>query len=322
MGRYWTVALLALLPAAGLTQAGGKGVKAVKVVKELRYTGKLTNDDPKDKVRNAASKVYPLVLQRGKTYTIDMVSTQFDSFLRLEDARGQQLAQDDDSGGNLNARIMFNCQADGEYKVICTAFSPQGVGDYVLTVKLAGQVDQPSSAHTTMLNKPDPDFQADFALSGKARKLSDLKGKVVLLQFWTVRSEPSIAAFPKLSAWRKALKDDGLEVVGVTFYHHEIGQKLGFDKESGKLKAVDEASKGSEQTMLRDFAAHHKLDHPLWVLNKDEALKAFDVYAVNALPQFVLIDRQGKVQLIRIGEGEGTIAAIAEELKKRLAEKD
>src|SRR6266542_4412649 len=104
MGRYWTVALLALaLVAANLAQAGGG--KKDKVDKEINIKGKLTKDDPKDRVRNAASKVYPVTMKRGKTYTIDMVSTQFDSFLRLEDAKGTELAQDDDSGGNLNARI-------------------------------------------------------------------------------------------------------------------------------------------------------------------------------------------------------------------------
>ena len=41
----------------------------------------------------------------GKTYTIDMVSKQIDSYLRLEEASGKQLAEDDDSGGNLNAKL-------------------------------------------------------------------------------------------------------------------------------------------------------------------------------------------------------------------------
>ncbi|MCI0462344.1 MAG: redoxin domain-containing protein [Gemmataceae bacterium] len=320
MGRYWTVALLAVgMAVVGQAQAGGKKEKPDK---EIRIQGKLTKDDPRDRVRNAASKVYPVTLKRGKTYTIDMVSTQFDSYLRLEDARGKELAQDDDSGGNLNSRIIFACQADGEYKVICTAFNAQGMGDYVLTVKTSGQVQQVTSAHVLMLGKPAPDFQADFAVGGKAGKLSDLKDRVVLLQFWTVRDAGTPASFPKLRAWHKAHKEEGLEVVGVTFYQIDIGQKVGFDKTTGKIKAVEESSAGSEQTMLREFAAHHQLDYLLVALAKTEALKAFDAYAVNGFPQFVLIDRRGVVRLIRVGEGEGNIATVEAEIKKVLAEKN
>ena len=60
---------------------------------------------------------------------IDCISTNvFDNFLRLEDPNGQQLAMDDDSGGNLNARIVHTPQRDGWYRVIVTTFAQGGRG--------------------------------------------------------------------------------------------------------------------------------------------------------------------------------------------------
>jgi hypothetical protein len=63
-----------------------------------------------------------------------MVSNQIDSYLRLESAAGQQLAQDDDGGGFPNARIMFVAPRTEEYRIIATTFQP-ATGAYTLTVR-------------------------------------------------------------------------------------------------------------------------------------------------------------------------------------------
>jgi hypothetical protein len=317
MVRYWAIALLALAPAAGVAHAGGKK----EVEKDVKIAGKISQDDPKDVKRNTPCKIHLVRMKGGKVYTIDMVSTQFDSYLRLEDPKGKELAEDDDSGGMLNARIIFNCPADGEYRVIATTFGPQMAGAYTLTVKTTGGVQQTATSHTLLVGKAAPDFRGDFALGGKALKLSDLKDKVVLLAFWDVRSPTSAAAFPKLRDWHKAHKEAGLEIVGVSFYTFEIGQKLAFDSKSGQLKSVEKASKETDQALLREFAAYHKLDYALMVLTLADAVTAFDAYTVNGLPQFVLIDRKGVVRAIRVGEGDGMVAALEPEIKKLLAEK-
>ncbi|HYT89484.1 MAG TPA: redoxin domain-containing protein [Gemmataceae bacterium] len=319
MVRYWAIALLALAPMAGVAQAGGK--KDDKKDPDVKIEGKLTKDDPLDRKRNTPSKIHLVKLKGGKAYTIDMKSTQFDSYLRLEDPKGNELAEDDDSGGDLNAQIVFNCPADGEYKIVTMTFGPQMAGAYTLTVKMAGGVQQVATSHSLLVGKAAPDLQADFALNGQARKLADLKNKVVLLAFWDIRSGPCASTFPKLNAWQKAHKAAGLEIVGVSFYTFEIGQKLGFDKKTGQLKAVPQANKESEQQLLKEFAAYHKLDYQLLVLSMAEALKVFDAYTVNGLPQFVLIDRKGMVRAIRVGEGDGMVAALEPEIKKLLAEK-
>src|SRR5438067_2054358 len=65
----------------------------------------------------------------GTTYTIDMRSNQIDSYLYLEDSAGNVLAQDDDSGGNHDARIVFTPTVSGTYNVVATTFNPGATGN-------------------------------------------------------------------------------------------------------------------------------------------------------------------------------------------------
>jgi peroxiredoxin len=259
-------------------------------------------------------------MKQGKAYTIDMVSKDFDSYLRLLDPKGNQIEEDDDSGGDLNSRIVFNCTKDGDYKIVATTFGPDAMGAYSLTVKSAGGVQKPSSGHSQMIGQPAPDFRGDFALNGKAGKLSDLKGKVVLLYFWEPRSGTSVALFPRLVEWHSKHQADGLAVVGVTFFASDIGEKLKFDTDSGGVKTNPLADRKSDQTLLAAFTKHHKLDHLQLVLSKQNALTTFDAYVVNGLPQVVLIDRKGIVRLIDIN-GEKNSASVEKELQKLFAEK-
>jgi hypothetical protein len=62
-------------------------------------------------------------MQEGKTYVINLTSTAFDSYLILESPGGQAVARDDDSGGNLNARIIYRAAEAGTYRVIVTALN-------------------------------------------------------------------------------------------------------------------------------------------------------------------------------------------------------
>ena len=72
-------------------------------------------------------------LEKGQKYVIDMKSTALDSFLRLEDAAGKQLAEDDDSGGKLDARIVFTPTEDGVYRLTTLAFDGR-FGEFTLSV--------------------------------------------------------------------------------------------------------------------------------------------------------------------------------------------
>jgi Bacterial pre-peptidase C-terminal domain len=101
---------------------------------EIVIEERLVAADPVDRIRKVPAKSHLVELKKGKTYRIDMTSTEIDSSLRLEDEAGKTLAQDEDSGGGLNARIDFRPPADGKYRIQATTYAG-GVGSYVITVK-------------------------------------------------------------------------------------------------------------------------------------------------------------------------------------------
>jgi hypothetical protein len=77
--------------------------------------------------------------EQGKTYVIDLRSVEMDSYLWLDDPNGIQVALDDDSGGNQNARIRYTATQTGDYVIAATVFSnlrPEGAA-FTLTVALS-----------------------------------------------------------------------------------------------------------------------------------------------------------------------------------------
>ncbi len=135
---FFLLVLLALLvssvPIAGAAVPETKKGEAPRAGTVLDEKARLQDNDPKDPARDQPCKTYAVKLHKGKTYVIDMVSTDFDTYLRLETAKGETLAEDDDSGGDLNAQIVFSPEADAEYKLVATRFA-DGSGTYTLKVR-------------------------------------------------------------------------------------------------------------------------------------------------------------------------------------------
>ena len=110
-------------------------IKAEPNRKDFEVKGVLTAGDPFDKVRGGCFHVvhtFPMV--KGKTYTIDL-NSQWDNYLRLENPQGVMVAQDDDSGGFPNARIIYAAPTDGWYRIIVTSFAGGANGPYTLKVR-------------------------------------------------------------------------------------------------------------------------------------------------------------------------------------------
>lgn len=127
-----SLAMVGFLGASRLAaDEGGKG-------KVLDIKGTLTESDPPDKGK--PHKAHVVKLTAGKTYKIDLISQDFDTYLRLQNAEGKVVAQDDDSGGDLNARILYQVPKDGDYKIIATSYDGK-FGAYALTVVEASKSD-------------------------------------------------------------------------------------------------------------------------------------------------------------------------------------
>ncbi len=146
---------------------------------------------------------------------------------------------------------------------------------------------------------------------------SELDGKVVLLDFWAVWCGPCIATFPHLREWNEKYGDSGLVIVGVTSYYN-----YKWDAEKGthaRAAAGDpKVSPEDEQAMLVEFAKKHELAHR-FALQDGRGLSEF--YGVTGIPQAVVIDRKGKVRMIRVGSGQKNADELGGMIEELLKEK-
>ncbi len=170
--------------------------------------------------------------------------------------------------------------------------------------------------HARLINSPAEPLGDVTWVVGNTLDKSALDGKVLLLDFWAVWCGPCLDSFPDLNRWHTKYADKGLRVVGVTrFYDYRWDEA---NRKAVKLDENDKVPRDEELAMLAKFAETHKLGYPLAVTppGSDFARK----FGVMGIPQTVLIDRAGRIRLIRVGTGPTIVREIEREIEKLLKE--
>jgi cytochrome c biogenesis protein CcdA/thiol-disulfide isomerase/thioredoxin len=133
------------------------------------------------------------------------------------------------------------------------------------------------------LSKPyaAPEFAGIEAwLNSKPLTMQSLKGKVVLVDFWTYSCINCVRTLPYITDWDRKYRDQGLVIVGVHAPEFE------FEKKLDNVKAA---------------IAQHGIRYPVALDNKLATWVNFDN---SYWPAHYLIDRDGKVVYTHFGEGE------------------
>jgi peroxiredoxin/outer membrane lipoprotein-sorting protein len=146
--------------------------------------------------------------------------------------------------------------------------------------------DNPANA---LVGKPAPDFSLED-LNGKMVKLSDVKGSVVVLDFFATWCGPCVVSLPHTDQLYQDLGQSGLKVFAV-------------DQNEPKDKVAK-------------FTADKKLSMPV-LLDADG--KVGRQYMVTGIPQLVVIGKDGQVKKVEVGynpaHGEELRRFISEQLK-------
>ena len=129
------------------------------------------------------------------------------------------------------------------------------------------------------------DFQT-INLKGQPFRGVDLKGKIVLLDFWAVWCAPCIEAFPVLSRLQRELRPLGLETLGIAVH-------------SGTYEDV------------RKFLKKHPVDFPAVVGDED----LLDNFGVIGFPHYFLIDTEGNIYDQYVGKMRDLYEVITREVR-------
>jgi thiol-disulfide isomerase/thioredoxin len=142
----------------------------------------------------------------------------------------------------------------------------------------------PVKANADLTGQVAADFKLK-SIDGKEFSLQDLRGKVVLLDFWATWCGPCRRDLPVIEKLHREFNAKGLVVLGLTT--------------------------GEDAETLNKFLLTTKLSYPILLAAETGTSQS---YSVNAFPTVVLIDREGKIAFYHVGAGSES--ALRESLAK------
>lgn len=184
------------------------------------------------------------------------------------------------TGVKLNeapAADAFAFKPDADAKKVDSLMPDMGGGDH-------------EEAPSPLLGKPAPEITGKLT-DGTAFKLSDLKGKVVVLDFWAMWCPPCRAALPHIQKLHEEFKDKGVVFVGMNNDGPDDGEKL--------KKFLEK-----EGVTFAQFPPNDKVN---------------EAFKIEGFPTMIIIGKDGTVQDVAVGfGGPAEVAKKKEKLEKLL----
>lgn len=140
---------------------------------------------------------------------------------------------------------------------------------------------------------PAPEISLESP-DGKTYSLSDLKGQVVLIDFWASWCGPCRRANPHVVEIYHKYKDKGFTVFSVSLDGIDNRSKARFTSEEQLAQGLEQSKKNWVKAIEKDQLAwpYHVSELTKW------DTKAAKAYGVSSIPRTFLIDREGNVAAV------------------------
>ena len=162
-----------------------------------------------------------------------------------------------------------------------------------------------ASNANSVAEKPSSDFplvpsalaQADIDLiDGTKTKVSDRKGKVLLLNLWGIWCIPCISEMPHLVKMQDKYREQGFQIIG--------------------LNVGDEDAQPEDINKIKEFAAKQGLNYELARLSDSFAVDFNKITKFEGVPQTILIDRGGHLRGVFKGAAPDVVKSMEENVEK------
>ena len=124
-----------------------------------------------------------------------------------------------------------------------------------------------------------PEISNDIWLNSKPLRLADLRGKVVMVEFWTFGCWNCRNIEPYVKAWHQKYASQGLVVIAIHSpefdYEHDLSR-------------------------VKEYIGEHQIPYAVPI---DNEFRTWRKYNNRYWPTLYLIDKAGTIQYIKIGEG-------------------
>ncbi|HZN35721.1 MAG TPA: hypothetical protein VFB80_17950 [Pirellulaceae bacterium] len=170
-------------------------------------------------------------------------------------------------------------------------------------------------------------FKVETWLNGSELAADDLKGKVLLLDLFHAANfipddsdyQEWLGHLQRLAEWQKKYAERGLFVIGLTGDNNVRWDEA--KQAPVRVRAVKERVPQAEQlALLKRLIEKHELKHRVAIQQREEHFKTIMYYPSLTQPHVIVVDRQGKIRLIRGGVSEKFTRDIDQALASLLGE--
>ncbi|HEX9756261.1 MAG TPA: redoxin domain-containing protein [Nitrospiria bacterium] len=132
---------------------------------------------------------------------------------------------------------------------------------------------------SALVREKTPDFSSPFWINSEPKSLTKLRGKVVMVEFWTFGCYNCRNVEPQIKKWNQTYSDQGLVIIGV--HTPEFAYEKNIES-------------------VREYVKKNNIRYSVAI---DNTFSIWNHYNNRYWPTIYLIDKKGQIRYSRIGEG-------------------